>query len=456
MSESEPRAKRIRPNAAAFLLFLAAGLWLALPTLTWDMSFDDLVLIRRFTGAQLRDSLHGHWDPERLMTRGFRPGSMFFNHLRYSLFRENVIAHRLFLLTLYALYALLLSSVAIRAGLSRPTAVVSILLSMASMYSVFHYVWLTDGNHLVQGLSFAVAALLLMNGIRSRGRGLLALSLASLAAGLVTREDTFACLPALLLLGGLEARQTRDRSLFLSFCALSMLLCLGLYAYRGFVLPKAAPLGFDLGGIPVGLSKALHPMGLSAFDRQNAILIGGWWLLIAAAGVAAFLERSRIAWTPVLLWGSAAVLACAPWMTLRRDDMLLFPVSFAALALGALFEPLFRHTKSGRALAIAVVLVAAYGGARASRIFAENFHPRSLRVIWWNGRYVYGAYSQRARIPFARRRRVEQQLAYAGIRGERSHLRRTPRLVERAIADGRTRPDARGSFFYPLLPWGED
>ena len=139
-----------------------------------------------------------------------------------------------------------------------------------------------------------------------------------------------------------------------------------------------------------------------------------------------------------------------------NDVFPIFPVSFAALTLGALFQALYRLTRSGRILAIVVVLVASFGGARASRIFAENFHPRSLRVIWWNGRYVYGAYSHRARIPLARRRRVEQQLAYAGIRGERMHLRRTPRLVERAIADGRRRPDARGSFFYPLLPWGED
>jgi len=448
--------RAVRAHLCSFVIFFTATFALALPTLNWDMAFDDLVLIRRFSGPQLGASFHGQWDPNRLMTRGFRPGSTVFNHLRYSLFGENVVAHRLFLVTLYSLFGTLLVIVAVRSGLSRLTATVSILCSTASMYSVFHYVWLTDGNHLVQGLSFAIAALLLTDGIRRRSAGRLALSLVSLAAGLVTREDTFASLPALLLLGGLESNRSKNRSFWWVYGALSACLCASLYAYRAVVLPKAAPMGHDVLGISEGIWKALHPMGVVAFDDVSALSLGCWWILLAATAVTVLYRRSKISWSPVLLWGTAALLACTPWMTLRRDDLLFFPVSFASLALGSLLQPLSAATRLGRALAIAVILVAASGGAHASRVFAENFHPRSLRAIWWNGRYVYGAYSQRAWIPRGRRQVVERQLAYAGIRDQRSHLHRTPRLVKWALAERRRRPDARGRFFYPLLPWEED
>lgn len=77
-------------------------------------------------------------------------------------------------------------------------------------------------------------------------------------------------------------------------------------------------------------------------------------------------------------------------------------------------------------------------------------------MIWWNGRYVYGAYSRKAVIPRERLQAVTNQLASAGIRDEWLHLNRTPKLVRWAIADSRRRPGIEGWFFYPLLPWDED
>jgi hypothetical protein len=96
------------------------------------------------------------------------------------------------------------------------------------------------------------------------------------------------------------------------------------------------------------------------------------------------------------------------------------------------------------------------GGAYMSRIFAENFHPDSLRVIWWNGRYVYGAYSERAAIPPARRAAVVERLGRARIEDAESHLRWTRRLERRAVLADDRRPSPDGRPFYPWLPWAED
>jgi hypothetical protein len=156
------------------------------------------------------------------------------------------------------------------------------------------------------------------------------------------------------------------------------------------------------------------------------------------------------------VWLAAALMACAPGLTVARDDLLLFPVSFASLALVTAWNEIVRaRPRLGPAVG-AAALVVVIGGAHVSRVYAENFHPRSLRLAWWNGRYLYGAYAERATMPDERRAASEAHLRSMGIHNARHHLRRTWKLVRRAIAEGRRRPSADGRPFYPLLPWPED
>jgi hypothetical protein len=445
-----------RDAALCGVALFVVGLGLAFPALDWPMTFDDLVLFRRFSSAQILASFHGQWDPERLMNWGFRPGSVIFNHVRYSLFGENLAAHRVFLLVLYALYGTLLVPIAARFGLSKKVAAAALALAMCSLYSAFHYVWLTDGNHMVQGVSFALSAALLLNGLDRNRVSTLTMSLFCLTLGLLTREDTFAAIPALLLLGLAAARENRNLRLWLGYSGSVLAVCLSLFRYRSIVVPRAESFGLDFGGWIEGIWKAFNPIGIVAFDPLSAVLIPVWWLLLLASVALAVVHRRGMVFHPVALWLVSAALACTPWLTLRRDDLLLFPVSFAALALAALLFDLWKKSSVGRALAVAMVATCLAGATHSSRVFAENFHPRSLGTIWWNGRYIYGAYAAKATIPRERRLEVKRQLGYAGIRDEWLHLNRTPKLVQRAIEDQRRRPDSRNRFFYPLLPWDVD
>ncbi len=304
--------------------------------------------------------------------------------------------------------------IAARFGLSKKVAALAVALSMCSMYSVFHYVWLTDGNHLVQGLSFAVAATLLLKGLDRRSALLLALSVASLGLGLVTREDTFAAIPALVLLGLAASPESPTRRLWVGYLGTLVALSLALYLYRGLVVPRAQSFGLDFGGWIEGVWKTLSPLGVVPFDGWSRALIPLWWLLVSASIGLAIAQRRSIAWTPVALWLVSAILACTPWLTLRRDDLLFFPVSFASFALACLLTELGKRSSVGRALAVAMVATCLLGATHSSRVFAENFSPRSLRAIWWNGRYLYGAYSAKANIPRQRREAVTRQLARGG------------------------------------------
>jgi hypothetical protein len=391
------------------------------------------------------------------MTRGLRPLTMVFNHARMTLFGENVAGHRLLAVVLHAAYWALLVPLGRRFGVGRATVAAAGLLWLASTYNVFHYVWITDGNHALQGLAFAAAALGLMAGLE-RGRAWpLALSLVALLAGLLVREDTLAAVPAVLILGHARAGTiTGAGRRFHVYAIGTVLLCAALFAYRRRVVARVHAPGTDLLGLLEHARKMANPVGEEAFDLASRALIAGWWVLLAALVAALLVSIPRRRWTGPGLWLPCAFLACTPGLNVRRDDLLFFPLTFFALFVASAAAEVARARPPLRPFALVCLLWGIAGGAYVGRIFAENFHPDSLRALWWNGRYVYGAYSERAHIPAARRQAVVRRLAEAGIYNVHHHLQGTRKLVRQAVGEGRRRPRPDGSPFYPLLPWSED
>lgn len=446
-----------RGEAAALLVVLAALLALGGPALSWPMAFDDLHLLRRFTLTQILASFHGQWDPERLMTRGLRPLSLVFNHLRTAAFGESAAAHRLLVMGLLAAYWALLVPVARRVGTRPAAVVVAGLLFVCSPYSVFHYVWITDGNHALQGLAFAGSAWLLARGLEGRGWPALAGSLLILLMGLLVREDTLAAGPALLLVGGAVASVApAARRQLVAYAVGVAALIAGLLAYRSRVVGKVMAPGHDVLGMLQQALRMLQPAGEAAFDAPSTLLVTAATVLAAATAAAFLLLVPAPRWRPALLWLAAAFFACAPALNVQREDLLLFPVSFVSLALATAGAEIARVRPRAAPLLAAALATTLAGGAYVSRVFAENFHPQSLRVAWWNGRYLYGAYAYAATMPPERREAALAHLASMGIHNLRHHLRRTPKLVADAIAENRRRPSADGQPFYPLLPWSED
>jgi hypothetical protein len=444
-------------RCAPFLLMLALGAAFAWPALGWPMTFDDLHLMRRFTAAQIFDSFRGHWEPERLMTRGFRPLTMVFNHARTAAFGENVAAHRLLVVALHAAYWALLVPVGRRFGLGRATVTAAGALWLASSYTVFHYVWITDGNHALQGLAFAGAALGFLRFLERGSHPAAAGSLAAVLLGLLVREDTLAAVPMLFVLGYVRSADVpQARARWAAYVAGAAVLCAAVFAYRARVVPRAhAPAG-NLAGLLEHARKMANPVGEQSFDSLSQVAIAGWWVLLAALALAVVTQVPRQKWTAIGMWLPGALLACAPGLNVARDDLLFFPITFLALAVAAAAAEVWRARGALRPLAAAVLAWGVAGGAYVGHTFAQNFHPDSLRALFWNGRYVHGAYSYRANIPPPRRAAAVERLRRAGIYNVHHHVQGTRKLVREALRDGRRRPRADGAPFYPLLPWSED
>jgi hypothetical protein len=455
--EARLSPKALARRGAPFAVMLVLGVAFAWPALGWPMTFDDLHLMRRFTAAQVLDSFRGHWEPERLMTRGFRPLTMVFNHARTALLGENVAAHRLLVVVLHAAYWALLVPVGRRFGLGPAVVTAAGVLWLASTYTVFHYVWITDGNHALQGLAFAGAALGLLRFLERGAHAAAAASLAAVLLGLLVREDTLAAVPMLFLLGYVRSSAIGPaRPRWAAYVAGGTVLCAAVFAYRARVVPRAHAPASNLAGLLEHARKAANPVGEQAFDAASQAAIAGWWVLLAALAVAVLTQVPRQKWTAIGMWLPGALLACAPGLNVARDDLLFFPVTFFALGVAAAAAAVWRARRPLRPLAAAVLAWGVAGGAYVGHTFAQNFHPDSLRALFWNGRYVYGAYSYRANIPPERRAAAVERLRRAGIYNVHHHVQGTRKLVREAVRDGRRRPQADGAPFYPLLPWAED
>jgi hypothetical protein len=193
-------------------------------------------------------------------------------------------------------------------------------------------------------------------------------------------------------------------------------------------------------------------MGLEHFDAPSRALVLLWGALGPLLVLALFVARGPDARRTPLVWLSLAFLACTPALTLRRDDLLLFPTAFVALFYGSALWELSRDRTGLRAAAAAVLLTGILGGAWLSRVYAQNFHPYSARAVWWNGKFIYGSYASRATIPAGRREAIARQLASVGIRNEAQLKTRLRRMVADAIAEGRRTPRGDETVFFPRLP----
>jgi len=432
--------------AGAFLLFLVLGVAWTWPARRWPMVFDDLHLVRTFSGAELAAAWSGHWDPDGLETPGLRPLSLAFNHARAALFGENVVGHRHLLVGLFALDLALLVPLGRRIGLGAGAALTAGLVMLFTRYSAYHLVWITDGNHLVQGLAFLCSAWVLLDGMAKASRWRIAASLVTIALGLLVREDTLGALPALAILA--FAKGSRKQAGFYAG-ALGALAAV-LLVWRRMAVPGAQPLGLDVAGFARAIVHALDPVGVDGFDLASNVLARGWWIVLALTlvGVASLRDRDARPWTA--RWLIAAIAACTPGLLLQRDDLLFFPSLFVALFLATAWSAIWTARPRLRPTVLMAAAWCVIGGAWTGAILAENFHPASARAIDWDTEFLYGRYA-RATIPPARRARLAGQLGALGIRAGQEPRQKVRALVAEAKESGRRRP-SDGRVFFPLLP----
>jgi len=224
-----------------------------------------------------------------------------------------------------------------------------------------------------------------------------------------------------------------------------------LFVHRLHTVPDAPPPGMDVQSFFVAVRRVLNLVGPESFDGLSRALAWTWTAAPVLVVLGLMLCRRSIDARPAFVFLASAVLACTPALTFRRDDMLFFAVSFAALFYGSALWALARDHPALRAAAAVLFASGVLGGAHVSRAFALNFHPDSARAIRWNAQMLYGAYAERATIPAERRTALERQLAAHGVMSA-ADLPGLGSRIGRARRNGPFEPVAPGTLFFPRLP----
>ena len=431
-------------------LFALAFLALAGFTLAWPMIYDDLHLIRTFSAREIARAFADTYDPDNMEVGGYRPLTVLFNHARHLAFGESVVAHRLFLIALYAAFLAGLGVVARALGAGSAEVIAGGLLALLSRYSVYHYAFLTDGAHVVQGVFF-LAALAGLWAWTAGGRAVaLAGSLAAIAGGVMFREDTLGAVPALWLLAWARFRedpQVRRRlAVHAAACAAVVL---ALLTVRSLVVPSSPQPAVHLGGFFDYVVRTSSLAGHESYDGFSRAAVLSWrWAPAVFAGFLLLGDReSRLR---ALVWAACAAAACSPALTLRREDLLFFPVSFAGLAYAAALAGAARRRRWLAAPVAALLIWLAAAEAYVAREFLYVFHPMSSTSLTWSGAFVYGYYGD-ATVPPARRQQVVDRLESIGIRSNRDYFEKLPRKIYNLEQEGQRRPADDGRPFVPRL-----
>ena len=109
---------RVAKVAALTVLLLL--IWSAVFAHTFKFPFywDDFHLIRPYTGPEIQSAFHAVADPDQIETPGLRPCSIVLYNLQGSLFGENIIAHRMFMIVMMGFLMVAVGALSLELGLT--------------------------------------------------------------------------------------------------------------------------------------------------------------------------------------------------------------------------------------------------------------------------------------------------------------------------------------------------
>jgi hypothetical protein len=402
--------------AGPAVLFTVLGLAVAWNSLNYYWNWDDLHLVRVYSSQDLLHTLTGNWDPDGIENSGLRPLTTLSYHLRASAFGEQVVFHRLFLIALFAIYLASLGRVAVRMGGSRSVAILAGTIILAAKQSYYHFTWMTDGVHVLQGLFFVGAAHALLRWTETGSRWHYTRALMFAALALTTREDSLAMFPALVLISSYMADKGGRFQVttgVLRFTAGLSAVAVAFWMWRWAALPGAAQFRFDALALAHVGDMMMATVWLSGIEGQDTarhvfLAIGGLAVLATVFGLDGA-ERRR-----ALLWLIAAIAASSIGSVEIRPNLLLFPISFYALFLASVAIPNARQRGWMRVPVALLMIWIVVTSAHASQMAQLTMHPLSADQIYRDWEFTYGP-MRKATIPAQRRAELTSKLARLGI-----------------------------------------
>jgi hypothetical protein len=400
--------------ALSVAVFAAVGLSVGWRSLDYDWHWDDLHLIRSHSAVELARGFVSDWDPEGRETKGLRPGTILFNDARARIFGESLRAHRVFLILLFAAYLTALSAIVERLGGPWWAGFVGGVVTLCAKNSFYHFLWVSDGIHLVPALLFTGATFWLLDYLE-RGRMISAIvSAPLLLMALATREDALALYAIVPLIGAASlwfSGRLRERvGRVIRFVGFLFITFVPFWAWRVMAIPRAPNFRVNLGVLTGPLTLMDWTICLSGQSE--------WWRWAFRALFGLLLiglfRLPRDTRRHSMLWLAAAAAACLPGAVRTVPNLLLLPISFYAIFCVLVAGSLAGSSNLRRGAALALCAAVMIVCIPASRLEQVSMHANSTGKIYRDWLAIYSPL-RFSSTPPARAARVKAQLARFGV-----------------------------------------
>ena len=144
---------RIAKVAALTAILLLAWSALFASTFRYPLFFDDFHLIRSYSGPEIGSAFHAVVDPDKIETPGLRPCSILLYNFQGTLFGENVVAQRIFMVALMGIFMIAVGTLLLEMGLSFVQLAIVLTLFVSSRVFASLALWICL-SHLIMAYTW--------------------------------------------------------------------------------------------------------------------------------------------------------------------------------------------------------------------------------------------------------------------------------------------------------------
>ena len=425
-------------------------------TFSYPFHWDDFHLIRQYSGPEMRSVFHGVVDPDKIETPGLRPVSILLYNLQGTLWGENILLHRIFVLFLMALFLFLVGLLLSELGLGLFQLAIVFALFISSRVFASLVLWVSLSHLILAYIFITLTALFFIHWIKQQRTIFFVLMLLSATVATFIREESYT-LPVALPLIWLISTPDRTRWREVLAASLSLLVIFAVHYWLWhFFIPNALSPQFTFTAAKKllrAMASSWLPGGFTMIGGADK-LIGFLWVGFLIALLVIFLVTSRPpARRRVLGVCCLGALLSLPAIGVARPFgialptlafMTAIPIASAEIYHRATFRGWQRYAVIGFAMLGLVVGVG--GGVHRSMYVAESLRQNCAVRAERDGEFLFDLLDHPATIPKSRREAGLLRLAGLGIKSAEDvkNLRRD--LRENRSRFEQTGKDRQGLF----------
>jgi hypothetical protein len=387
---------------ALFLLFTSLLIALYYNSLDYYWVWEDLHLVRTFSLKEILSTFHNTWDLDKVETPGLRPVTVIFNHARCYLFGENLLLHKIFLILLFSLLLTLSCYIGRKYFNLRLTVLlIASSLIIFNKYSCLYILWQINGTRVLQYLLLVLSLLTALKHLDNAKTSNLIYSVTLYGLSILTREDTIAAIPILVVLPLIyvmtnkkeNASYYRYASYILTIFSTTILLLL----LRRYFIPQATLLQ-TMFASKGGVRNIFQAMIWSACPFGKLLIrsidVSLYWLILFSALflLSLFLFNKKYRHVQLVLV-FLFCCACTPAYMIFKPDIILLPTGLFCLLLAEMIVEYSTRFKLGLYFSVTIYSAVLFLAIATNYALQQSFHPLAVEQIAREYDFLYGEYS---------------------------------------------------------------